>query len=238
MPFVAIKKQYVSDIVFEQLRDNIYLGEIKTGEKFPSEGELAETLEVSRSTVRKAVDQLIDMGYLEQRSGQGIFVKLPEAKDPHNPFAYVMTPRKSSLDELMEVRIGLECHGVAIAAQRANDKDILFLEKAMAELLEDQPNRKKARNADIKFHMGIAYATHNSVHIDLIRRFYDYMFHSISKLHSLLYEKHQNLNIIEQQHYKILDAIKDKDVESARRHMLQHITFLRSFLEGEVAGDL
>jgi len=237
MPFSVIKKQFISDIAFDQLRENIYRGELKSGEKLLPESDLAELMQVSRSSVRKAITLLLERGYIEKRQGQGYFVKMPEPQDPHNPFSYVMTPRKSSLDELMEVRIGLEGHGVVLAAERADEKDILFLQQSLSELTEDQPNREKARNADVKFHMGIAFATHNSVHIDLTRRFSDYMFHSISKLHGLLYEKHNNLEIINKQHFKIFDAIASRDTEGARRYMLQHVTFLRGFLKGAGAVD-
>lgn len=233
MPFSAIKKQYIPDIVFEQLRDCIYRGEIKAGEELPTELELADILKVSRSSVHKAIIQLIEMGYVENRQGQGNFVKLPQVKDPYNPFSYVMTPGKSSLDELMEVRIGIECHGVALAAKRANHKDINFLEKAFQELTAGEPSRQSARDADMKFHMGIAQATHNSVHIDLTRRFYDYMFYSIMKLQTILYEKDHNLESINKQHYKILEAIRCHDETNARRYMLQHITFLRTFLKAD-----
>lgn len=234
---VVIRKQYIYDIVFEQLRENIYRGALKPGERLIPERELAELMQVSRSSVRKAITLLLERGYIEQRKSLGYFVKMPEPQDPHNPFSYIMTPHKSSLDELMEVRIGLETHGVVLAAERGNDQDILFLKQSLSELTEDQPNREKARNADIKFHMGIAFATHNSVHIDLTRRFYDYMFHGISELHALLYEKHSNLEIIDKQHFKIFDAIANKDTKSAKRYMLHHITFLRGFLKEIYTGD-
>lgn len=231
MVLAPIKKQKISDLVFEQLRDEIYRGEVKAGEKLQSERELAEILRVSRSSVRKALSRLVEMGYLENRPGQGTFARLPEASNPDFSSAYVMNLGISTLDELMEVRIGIECQGVALAAERADDRDIGFLELAYDELSQAHPDRKKAREADMKFHMGIAYATHNSVHVDLTRRFYDYMFHSISKLHPLLYEKNKNLDIIDRQHFKILDAIKCGEVENARRYMLQHISFLRGFLQ-------
>jgi DNA-binding FadR family transcriptional regulator len=237
MPFAPIRKQQISDLVFEQLRESIYRGELKTGERLPSERDLSDVMQVSRSSVRKAIIQLIDLGYVENRQGQGTFVKLPEARGPHNLFAHVMTPGQSSLDELMEVRIGLECQGVALAAERANEMDIAFLELAFQEMNDCHPDREKAKSADMKFHMGIAYATHNSVHVDLTRRFYDYMFHSINKLQSLLYEKNNNLGIIDQQHFKILDAIKCRDGDSANRYMLQHITFLRGFLKEMASAD-
>jgi len=230
MPFSPIRKQQIFDLVFEQLRNNIYRGEIKPGEKLLSEGELADIMQVSRATVRKAITQLVEMGYVENRKGLGSFVKLPQAGDSHNPFAYVMTPGKSSLDELLEVRIGLECHGVAIAAERATDKDIAYLEVSFSEFSNVHPG-ENAVDADIAFHMGIAFATHNSVYIDLTRRFHDYMFYSISKLHSFLYEKNRNLENIERQHLKILDAIRERDIENARRYMRDHISFLRGFLK-------
>ena len=84
---------------------------------------------------------------------------MPGVQDPYNPFSYVMTTRKSSLDALMEVRIGLEGHGVVLATDRANGRDLLFLQKLFSELTENHPDREKSLNADIKFHMGIAFAT-------------------------------------------------------------------------------
>lgn len=212
------------------MRENIYRGELKSGEKLIPEKDLAELMQVSRPSVRKAMALLLERGYVETREGQGYFVKMPVPQDPHNPFSYVMTPRKSSLDELMEVRIGLESYGVVLDTERAEDRDLLFLQQSFSEFTKDQPDREKAINADIKSHMGIAFATHNSVYIDLTRRFYDYMFHSFSKLHTLLYEKHSNLEIIDKQHSKILDAIMSRDTKSAKQYMLQHITFLRGFL--------
>lgn len=237
MPFKVVKKQYVYDAVFEQLRENIYRGNIRSGDKLLPERDLAISMKVSRSTIRKAIDQLIAMGYVEKRGVQGYFVKMPVPQDSHNPFSYIMTPRKSSLSELLEVRIGLEGYGVRLATERAGEKDVYFLQQAHAELSEVNPDKEKALDADIKFHMGIAFATHNSVYIDLVRRFYDYMFHSINQLHSLLYEKHNNLNTIEKQHWQILDAILARDSENAERYMQHHIRFLKSFLTDEYASD-
>lgn len=231
MGLAPVKKQKISDLVFDQLRELIYLGEVKLGEKLQSERVLADIMQVSRSSVRTALHRLEKMGYVENRPGQGIYVKLPEGRAPEFGSAHVMDLTMSSLDELMEVRIGLECQGVGLAALRADERDIAFLEMAYSEMAKARPDSQKAKEADMTFHLGIAYATHNSVHVDLTRRFYDYMFLSISKLQPMLYEKNKNLKIIDQQHFKILDAIKCREAESARRYMEQHITFLRVFLQ-------
>jgi len=224
------KREYVSDIVFNQLRQNIYQGDFRYGEKLPPEQYLAQILHVSKSSVRQAKTLLVERGYLEKQEGKGYFVKMVEPQDPQNLFSSVMAPRQSSLTELLEVRIGLETHGVVLAAEKAEYQDLRYIESALATFTSNPSDRLKARDADIKFHMGIAFATHNSVYIDLLHRFYDYLFHSISTCQTLIYEQESNLDIVDKQHFKIYDAVKTKDIRGAKRYMWQHITFLKSFI--------
>lgn len=225
-----------ADAVFEQLRETIYRGDLKPGEQLLPVKRLAEIMHVSRCTVYRAMELLINIGYVEKREGRGFFVTLPNARNPNNPFFHIMAPRTASLDELMEVRIGLEGHGVSLAAEMADDRDIAFLREALAELTGGTVTSIRSCDADIKFHMGIAFATHNSVYIDLIRHFYSYMFDNIRVLHELLYADAENLRIIDQHHYKIMDAIASRDKKSARRYMTQHILFLKAFLREQ--GDV
>ena len=74
-----IKPKRISDQVFDQLRELIFRGEFKTGEKILTERELAEAFGVSRTSVRDAINKLVVMGLLEQRQGQGTFVRSPES---------------------------------------------------------------------------------------------------------------------------------------------------------------
>lgn len=219
-----------SDLVFKQLREKICTGELRPGEQLPPDRMLAEAMNVSRYAVKKAMDALAYMGHVEHRERQGYFVSLPGATHSRNPFSYIMSQRSSSLDELMEVRMGLESHGVMLAVDMADDKDIAFLRQTLTDLATGEQDVAASRDSDIRFHTGIALATHNSVYIDLIRHFYGYMFDSISKLHDMLYEDERNREIIEKHHYKIFDAIADRDKKGAKRYMMHHITFLRSFL--------
>ncbi|UZP66474.1 FadR family transcriptional regulator [Desulfovibrio mangrovi] len=228
-----------AEVVFAQLRDSIFRGDLKPGEQLPSVRRLAELMNVSRYAAEKAVVTLARQGYVDRRRGKGCVVALPHAQAPHNPFPHIMLPSSASLDELMEVRIGLESHGVALAAQKADERDIAYLRDALADLMDGEPDSARSRDSDIRFHIGIALATHNSVYIDLIRHFYSYMFESISSLHDKLYEDRDVHLIIEQHHYKILDAIVSRDANGARRYMVQHIMFLRSFLRDRgAAGNL
>jgi GntR family transcriptional repressor for pyruvate dehydrogenase complex len=84
-----------------------------------TERELAEALNVSRNSVREAINKLVTLRFLEQRQGQGTFVRsMDEAVQI--PLATVMETQDASLIDLMEMRMGIECNAASLAAQRAN----------------------------------------------------------------------------------------------------------------------
>ena len=74
-----IKRQSVASQVYEQLKHNIVSGIWTAGEKIPSENQLVKMLGVSRISVREALKQLVSLGLLEARQGEGTFVKQLEA---------------------------------------------------------------------------------------------------------------------------------------------------------------
>lgn len=229
-PYLPVKQKQISTLVFEQLRDSIFRGKLKPGDQLLPERELAETMQVSRTSVRNAITQLITMGFLETRQGRGTFVLDGGSGDASNPMANIISANRSSVDELLEYRVGLGAHGVSLAALRATASDIRFLEEVLEKGREDGCDAQKGTESDIAFHMGIAYATHNSVYVDMTKRFYDYMFYRLKELHVQLYEIDTNVEEIDRQHEAILAAIRAHDPEDGRRHMLAHIEFLRTLL--------
>lgn len=228
--YSPVKQKQVSTLVFEQLRDSIFRGQLKPAEQLLPERELASTMHVSRTSIRNAITQLITMGYLETRQGKGTFVVDRQMSDANNPFATIISPGQSTVDELLEFRIGLGQHGVTLAAERATESDILFLEETLESSGGGEDIAVSETEADIAFHMGIAYATHNSVYVDLTKRFYEYMFFRIKELHHFLYRIEANLETLQGQHHYILEGIRSHNAEMARQGMLQHIQFLRELL--------
>lgn len=55
-------------------------GEWKPGDKIPSENELCDKFEVSRMTIRQAINNLVEQGYLYRKRGIGTFVQLPKVE--------------------------------------------------------------------------------------------------------------------------------------------------------------
>src|SRR5665648_248222 len=127
-----IRVKRVSDQAYEQIRDLIFRGQLKPGEQIMPERELAQALGVSRPTVREAIKQLVTMGLLEHRQGQGTYVRSISDQRDLNPLAAMIEGHSPTLEELLEVRMGLEGQAVTLAAQRATSEDLLVLEKALA----------------------------------------------------------------------------------------------------------
>ncbi len=228
-----IKPKRISDLVFEQLRDLIFKGRIKPGEQLMTERELAENLNVSRPTVREAINRLVTLRLLEHRQGQGTFVVSPSAEK--NSLG-VPQDQDVNLADLLEVRLGLECNAVMMAARRATEEDIRDLEKSLRDMESQIEAGGLGSNADVAFHMAIAYATKNMVQIHIMKSFYDLLFYGIKSSLQYLYTEPATLEIITRHHNNIFNAIRDRNPDAAYSAMRKHIMFVLDFVhEKEVS---
>jgi GntR family transcriptional repressor for pyruvate dehydrogenase complex len=227
--YKEIRPKRISDQVFEQIQELIYKGQIRPGEQLPPERELAETLNVSRNSVREAINKLIDRSLVENRQGTGTFVRKPDPGQQDNPLSSVLGD-DISVQELLEFRLGLECNAVVLAARKATSEDIVHLNAVMDEMRQMVNADSMGHEEDVRFHMGIACATKNRVHIHMMKRFYDLLYYGIWKSHMFLYQEKPNIEAILDQHGRILKAIRNHDPQMAYEAMRGHIKFVMEFL--------
>ncbi|MFH2066510.1 MAG: FadR/GntR family transcriptional regulator [Pseudomonadota bacterium] len=227
--YKEIRPKKIANQVFEQIQDLIYKGQLKPGEQLLPERELAEALSVSRNSVREAINKLIDRKLIENRQGMGTFVTKPEPGQQDNPLNTVLGDDITA-QELLEFRLGLECNAAVLAARKATSEDIAHLNTVMEEMRQMVKEGGMGYEEDVRFHMGIAYATKNKVHIHMMKRFYDLLYYGIWKSHMYLYQEKPNLGTILNQHGKILDAIRNHDTQMAYDFMREHIKFVMEFL--------
>ena len=230
IPIKPIKPKRISDQVFDQIRELIYRGTLKPGEKLMTERELAQAMNVSRTTIRDAIQRLVAMGLIVQKQGQGTFVKSVD-DTLATPLAKAMKAQDASIEDLLEVRLGLECNAAALAAQRADETDITALNQSITEMTEEVNSGRLGTEADTAFHMAIAYAAKNPLHILIMRNFYDYLFHGIGENLASLYEDPKNIEEILRQHRKILSTIKSRDPFKAYSAMKEHIGYVMAFFK-------
>lgn len=169
------------------------------------------------------------MGLLEHRQGQGTFVRSPENREG-NPLAAVMATDEATLDDLLEVRMGLECNSAMLAAQRATDKDLAAMEKSLKEMEEDLATTDRiGTGPDAAFHMAITFSTKNPVLIHLMRNFYDFLFIGIKKNLTHMYMDREALEEVIKHHNAIYEAIRKRAPLEAFDAMQKHIRYVQEY---------
>lgn len=229
MNLKPIKPKRISDQVFEQIRELIYKGDFKAGQQILPERELALSMAVSRTSVRNAINKLVTMGLLEHRQGQGTFVSSPDNRSG-NPLAAAMATDEATFDDLLEVRMGLECNAAMLAAQRATDTDLKAIEKSLEEMEHDlETTDRIGTEPDAAFHMAISFSTKNPVLIHLMRNFYDFLFIGIKKNLTHMYMDRAALEDVIVHHRAIFEAIQQRSSQGAFEAMRTHIHYVQEY---------
>lgn len=213
-----IKRVNVSDQVFEQLKNQLLNGNWKPGDKLPSENELSEKFQVSRVTIRQALQKLTALGLLETRFGEGSFVKEAEMGNYMNvlvPHAYL---GKNSTLEVLEFRQTVETESAGLAAERATPEDIAVLKKILADMEQLKNDSLAFAKADLDFHIAISRITRNSLIIATNTILNDILSVSMQDIVEQL-----GFEIGLYYHEKLIDAISAHDPASATSIMREHI---------------
>ena len=213
-----IKRVNISDQVFEQLKNQLLNGNWKPGDKLPSENELSEKFQVSRVTIRQALQKLTALGLLETRFGEGSFVKEAQIGNYMNvlvPHAYL--GKKTTL-EVLEFRQVVETESAGLAAERATADDIRTLRDILSRMQMLQNDSLAFAKADLDFHIAISSITRNSLIIATNSILNDILSVSMQDIVDQL-----GFEIGLYYHEKLIDAISAHDSALATDIMREHI---------------
>lgn len=218
MPIKPIKRQSVSEQVYEQLKHQLLIGEWKPGDKIPSENELAAAFGVSRVTVRQALQKLTTLGLIETKLGEGVFVKeITPGVYMNNMFPVVYLGRDSVV-EVMEFRTIIEVGAAALAAERIKDEDIKKLEQYYKKMQANKDNIEKYVEYDLSFHSQLAAATGNSLIIQMYCILQDILRMTIKNI-----TEKNGVELGLKFHNMLIDSMKKHNVEKAREIMFEHV---------------
>jgi GntR family transcriptional regulator, transcriptional repressor for pyruvate dehydrogenase complex len=207
----------------DELRRAIVAGDIKVGDKLPSEARLTELHAVSRTVVREAIAALRSDGLVEAHQGAGVFV-ISSQEAQQAPFLEFDAARISSIIEVLELRAAVEMESAALAAVRRSPAQ----EEAILEACDDIDkliaNGKPTTTADFALHLAIADATNNP----RFREFLEMMGRKVIPRSSLRDGDAERasalyLEQIQAEHRRIADAISLRDSDAARDAMRTHL---------------
>jgi GntR family transcriptional regulator, transcriptional repressor for pyruvate dehydrogenase complex len=157
--------------IAERIVTAIALGEFVPGQRLPAERELATMLEVSRTTVREALQRLQASGYVTARRGRGggTFVRTGRGPDADDMIARTLMPAWADLTDLLDFRSLVEQLIARTAAMRRDDRDIALIRGAVEDYAR-AADRDASSLADHALHQAIAKATHNARLVELRAR--------------------------------------------------------------------
>lgn len=228
--FKPIRPKKLSEEIVEQVQTLISEGQLKPGERIPSEREMASLLGVSRPSVREAFMILEAMGMLEARQGGGTYVRSLTESSLASPLTSMVEKDPKLVHDLLEVRMGLECLSASLAAVRATGDDL----KAISSYIEVMNNSVKDGwdpKTDFKFHYAIATAAHNTIQLHVLNTIHGLFMATLEvSLHNF-YNSHPNyMEILLGQHQAIYNAIVNKDSDGARTAMAEHLLWVQDKL--------
>lgn len=222
----------VSDKVVQSLRILIEHNNMQVGDRLPAERKLCEQLSVSRSSLREAIQQLTSMGILQSRGGAGTFLQqLSSNWSQHQivqPLSHLIDQDPAYRFDVQEARIVLEGGTAWYAAQRATPEDLLNIRRCYEQISHSQGlgNDDQAAQADAKFHLAIAEASHNLVLIQMMRSLFDLLQFNVVLGRRKVYSEPRRFDQLHLQHHQVMAAIERRDPEAARKAVCGHIEFV------------
>lgn len=213
-----------ADVLANLLREKIFRGELLVGTDLPPERELGELAGVSRATVREALRLLESDGLLVTRVGRngGSEVVRPTVEAVEHSLNVFIRSRHIRHEAILEARAAIEGPSAQYAALHRTDADLSNLEVCHERL------ERASRDGDIQgyiranldWHVRVVRASHN----ELLDAFITAIAQPIFAASDL--KDFNSLEIrtnVVRAHQGIMDAIRDRDGDSARRRMDRHV---------------
>ena len=215
----VLKKTIVDEIV-NSVMDAIRSGEMKPGDRFPSERALAEQWSVSRASVREAMKALSYANIIVIKPGDGTYLTRHDAVGKMGSPLLSSTPDPKDLTERVEARIILERHLARLATERITPKALSEMEKSLDKIEKARQKKDVATliDADYEFHRKIAEAAQSRY----LQQAYDNILLSGPEWLAIREESFQLRASTADNHWEIFEAIKSGDPDAAEEKVCEH----------------
>jgi GntR family transcriptional repressor for pyruvate dehydrogenase complex len=215
-----------SDIIINQIKNLIASGQLKPGERLPSERKLSERLSVSRSAVRDAIKKLEFYGVLKTHPQSGTIVAGMGPTALQGLISDILNIDGSDFKSLVETRVILEINSARLAAERRTEKNIRTIQKALDQYHNKLKLGQPTVEEDLMFHLEITEASQNPVLKSLMMVITPDIISNFIK-----YDVCGDDVKIERfmEHQAILDYIIKQEPDQAAKAMDDHLKTIREF---------
>jgi DNA-binding FadR family transcriptional regulator len=224
VPIQALEPQRLYRQIAGQLRALISAGEFAVNTRLPAERDLAKQLGVSRPSVREALIAMEVEGWVEVRTGSGVYVL---ERNSQAATAAASRPQIAPDEwgplELIRARRVIEGEIASIAALQAKRKHISAMGKALEAMKKDASRGVLPLEGDRAFHTAIVEASDNVVLIETVQRFWDSRRGPLFERLGGYFENLESWVAAIDEHEAILQAVRDHDATAARLAMHAHM---------------
>ena len=221
-----IESKRSSEAIFEQIRGKIMSGEIRPGDRLPSERAMMDMLEKSRPTIREALRMLECAGLVRIIPGSGgAMVIEPSNATLEQPLESMLTLGQIENRELLEYRELNEVAAAGWAARRRTEADMRAIRASIEGLRYVKNDFTRFAEQDLAFHQAIASAGHNRLAGIVDRVVHGLVLNLLSEAYIQKSAKARRdmMESILRSHTGIADAIEQSDENLARENMQAHI---------------
>lgn len=210
--------QQIADDLEKQIIDGVLM----PGSRLAGEHEMAEQYGVSRNVVREALKRLKERGLVEIRTGSGTYISQPSTEPVANALHRLLmrTANGLAISHFYEIRRMLEPESARLAAERATPADLAAIQTALEAMEKHREDSRVWSDADLKFHVAVASATHNPLITSVLEPLTD-------PLRRVIAAGHMDPHGVEaglQAHWRIFEALSQHDADEAYQAMLDHLS--------------
>lgn len=214
-----VTRTTLSDEIVDQIMGLIEKGDLRPGQRLPSERELCVRFGTGRSSLREALRCLSIIGVLHARVGEGTSVALDNGKFLGKLVQWRMTTERHDIENLMEVRIALEGLTAASVARNSTPDEIRQLKSVIERMKTALDDQKRFLELDVEFHLTMATASGNSLALDLITMVRGQLAKTLNRTLQLPNARPLTL----EEHIEIMRRIEARDPDGARITMYKHL---------------
>lgn len=218
-----VKKK--SNLIFQEIIQDIKNGKYKPGDKLPSEELFCRKYNSSRSSIREALQALSLLGFISIRPGLGTFLEKITMDKLLNPAKIFIEPDDDFLFDLLEFRRSFEKNILEMVILKVSDQELNKLQRILElnKFYFDRNDDEGFHQYDLRFHQEMVDITKNKVIKSIFNIIYPYLKYAIAKS---AITKQDQLKTIES-HYEILEGIKKRDMEKGIEALLKHMDYVK-----------
>lgn len=229
MTIATVKSGPAAEAVAQHIEARILEGSLRPDERLLPERELAERLNVSRSTLRDGLKILEERGLLTASNGRGSRVAQIGNTAITDPLIAMLARHAEGADDYLEFRAIAEAAAAGLAAGRATEIEREELAACLARMdsAHDRNDAAAEAAADAELHLLIYEASHNLTLLQIMQALAGVLRADVSQNRSRLFAIPAIRDLLREQHRAIANAILARDTARAETAARDHISFIR-----------